>query len=64
MMTEAATITFLDARSSDEAVAIVRYDSELVALCLSLKTDGDIEVGMKKADAKKLSEALSKALSM
>lgn len=62
MMTEAATITFRDASSSDEAVAIVRYDAELVALCLSLKTDGDIEVVMKKADARKLAAALNKAL--
>jgi hypothetical protein len=62
MMTEAATIMFQDADSSDEAVAIVRYDADHVALGLSLKGDGDLEVLMKKADAKKLSDALMAAL--
>jgi hypothetical protein len=35
-MKEAATIAFNDAESSDEAIAIVRYDESRVALCLSL----------------------------
>jgi len=60
-MTEAATITFQDADSANEAVAIVRYDESYVALCLSLKSDGDIEVVMAKADAAALIEALKKA---
>jgi hypothetical protein len=65
MMTEAATITFQDdAGSSDEAVAIVRYDESRVALCLSLKSDGDIEVVMKKADAKRLIEGLQSAMNL
>jgi hypothetical protein len=58
---EAATIRFKDAESSDVAVAIVRYDERRVALCLSLKSNGDIEVVMEKADARKLVEALRKA---
>jgi hypothetical protein len=62
MMTEAATITFQDTDSSDEAVAIVRYDESRVSLCLSLKSDGDVEVVMKKADVEKLIEALKKAV--
>ena len=61
-MKEAATITFKDVESSDEAVAIVRYDESRVALCLSLKFDGDLEVVMTKADAGKLLDALKKAM--
>lgn len=63
MMKEATTITFQDAESSDEAIAIVRYDESNVALCLSLKSNGDIEVVMNKADAYKLIEALTTAVS-
>ncbi len=62
-MKEAATIKFKDAESSDEAVAIVRYDESRVAICLSLKSDGDVEVVMNKADAGKLVEALRNAMS-
>ena len=62
MMKEAATITFNDADSTEEAVAIVRYDESRVALCLSLKSDGDVEVVMMKADAGTLIEALKEAM--
>jgi len=61
-MTEAATITFRDVSTEDEGVAIVRYDTNSVALCLSLKEDGDVEVVMTKVDARKLAAALTKAL--
>lgn len=61
-MKEAATITFQDAESSEEAVAIVRYDENCVALSLSLKSDGDMEVIMNKADVGKLVEALRRAM--
>lgn len=61
-MKEAATITFQDLDSSEEAVAIVRYDAEKVALCLSLRANGDIEVTMNKAILKKLIEALTEAM--
>jgi hypothetical protein len=63
MMKEATTFSFQDAESSDEAIAIVRYDESNVALCLSLKSNGDIEVVMNKADANKLIEALTRAVS-
>ena len=62
MMKEAATITFREVESSDEAVIIVRYDEKSVALCLSLKSNGDLEAVMTKADAGKLTEALKKAM--
>jgi hypothetical protein len=63
MMNEAASIKIRDFESSEEALAIVRYDGSRVALCLSLKSDGDVEVVMNKADAGKLIEALKKATS-
>jgi hypothetical protein len=63
MMKEATTITFQDAESSDEAIAIVRHDESNVALCLALKSNGDIEVVMNKADVYKLIEALTRAVS-
>ena len=61
-MKEADTIRFLDASDSDETVAIVRYDEKSVAVCLSKKSNGDIEVVMSKTDAKALLEALQKAI--
>lgn len=62
LMKQIATITFQDADSSGEAVAIVRSDQNHVALCLSLLSDGDIEVVMRKVDATKLIEALKNAV--
>jgi hypothetical protein len=62
MLEEIATIKFTDIDTNDEAVAIVRSDEDSVAVALSLESDGDIEVVMKKEDAKKLSEALKKAV--
>ena len=61
MMNEAATIKFTDLETRDEAVVIVRYDETTLALGLSLKTDGDMEIVMKKEDARLLLEALKKA---
>ena len=60
-MREAATITFQNIDSSDEAVAIVRYDERHVALCLSLKSSEDVEVVMSKVDARALIHALKQA---
>jgi hypothetical protein len=62
MMTEAATIEFQDTSSYEEALAIVRYDEDHVAVCLSLKSDGDIEVTTTKQDVRRLLEALRRAL--
>jgi hypothetical protein len=62
-MKHATSITFFDVESKDEACVGVRYDETTVALFLSLKTDGDIEVCMNKEDARKLIEALKQATS-
>ena len=61
-MKQAATISFRDLGSSEEALVIVRYDAEQVSLCLSLKNDGDLEVFMDKGSATKLIDALTKAV--
>ena len=47
-MKEIDTITFQGDDSSDEAVAVVRYDGDVVALCLSCKSNGDVAVVMTK----------------
>jgi hypothetical protein len=62
-MQHAASITFFDVESKDEACVGVRYDETTVVLFLSLKADGDIDVCMSKEDAKKLIEALKQATS-
>jgi hypothetical protein len=43
-MKEVATIQFIDAESSGEALAIVRATEGRVAVCISVMVDGDIEV--------------------
>ena len=60
-MKHAATITFVDSETEDEACVVVRYDETTIGLCSSLKTNGDIEVYMTKDDARKLIEALKEA---
>ena len=55
------TIEFYDFESSDEALAIVRQVEERVALALSIRGDGDIDVLLNSATAKKLAEALLQA---
>lgn len=61
-MKEIDTITFQGDDSSDEAVAVVRYDGDVVALCLSCKSNGDVAVAMTKTEAARLVEALNKAI--
>jgi hypothetical protein len=61
-MKEAGTIEFKHAETSDLAVVIVRYDQSHVALCVSLESDGDVEILMRKEDCRKLLEALNRAV--
>lgn len=60
-MREASTLRFIDMETSSNAVAIVRYDSERVAICLSIESGSDSEVVMNKRDAKALLAALTVA---
>ena len=63
-MQEVATIQFTDADSGDKAVAIVRAGEAHVALCLSLLSNGDIEVVMGSGEGTRLVEALQRAISI
>jgi hypothetical protein len=58
---EVATLTFFDADSGEEAVAIVREVPTGIALAVSLQRDGDIEVVLKPSDCEALIAALEKA---
>jgi hypothetical protein len=62
-MKHATSMTFFDIESQDEGYVGIRYDDTTVALFLSLKKDGDLDVCMSKEDAKKLIEALKQATS-
>jgi hypothetical protein len=62
-MKQAGTVKFKDADSRDDAFVSVRYDDSVVALAVSLKQSGDIEVFMSKQDAKALLESLRVATS-
>lgn len=60
-VTRSSAVEFHDLETGDDAVVIVRHDATSVALCVSLKSGGDVEVRMKKEEAKRVIEALSKA---
>jgi hypothetical protein len=53
-----ATIDFHDALSGQEAAAIIRAEKGQMFLCITLKEDGDIEVGFKAKDSAKLASAI------
>jgi hypothetical protein len=60
---EIGTLTFVDAESNDEAVAIVRISgANTIGLCLSLRSNGDVEAFMRRDDARRVVEALTAAL--
>jgi hypothetical protein len=60
-MREIATISFLDADSGEDALAIVRTGRARIALCLSLRENGDTEVVLSPSDCQALVEALKRA---
>lgn len=62
-MKQVAIIKFEDADVHDEALAIVRGDTQHVVVGLSLKSNGDMQVVMPHAAARKLVDALRQALS-
>ncbi len=57
-----ATLAMTDLNTQDEAVVIVRHDDSTVALCLSLMSDGELEVLITKENARKLVAALQAAV--
>ena len=61
-MHEIATLNVGDPENRDEACAIVRAGEGQVALCLTLKSDGDVEVFLSVDMTKLLIEALNRAV--
>lgn len=61
-MKSAGDLAFVDQASGDKAFATVRYDTDCVAVCLSLAENGDTEVFMTKEEADKLLSLLKLAL--
>jgi hypothetical protein len=61
-MKENITIRFQDADTEEESLVIVRDDGKNIGLCLSILSNGDIEVFMDKKDVVKLIEALNTAV--
>jgi hypothetical protein len=60
-MHDVATIRFTDLDSDDDAVAIVRASDHGVALAISLRDDGDIEVVLPADACDQLITALRQA---
>jgi len=57
-----ATIEFFDEQSQDTACVIVRRCGDRVALCVSLRADGDVEAFLGRNEAERLLRALEEAL--
>ena len=57
------TIEFYDEVAQDKACVIIRNVSGRVAICLSLMSDGDVEVSLTSDQVDQVIEALRKASS-
>ena len=62
-MESAEPVKFVDKDSGDEAYIFVRFNADCVALCISLKSNGDCEATMTKDTARKVIATLQKAVS-
>jgi hypothetical protein len=62
VMREVAVIAFADTETGEETSIIVRHDASSVDLVMRNEDDGEVEVAMKRADAKALQEALKIAV--
>ena len=60
-MENIASIGFRDLENDDDATTIVRASTECVALALTLRADGDLEVFMPLSACDELIAALSQA---
>jgi hypothetical protein len=61
-MDPVATIEFRDSSTQDGGVIIVQRGKGVVALAVSLQTDGDVEVLLAADDCRRVVEALEQAL--
>ena len=57
-----ATIEFFDDESKDDACVIVRRCRDKVALCVTLRSNGDVEAFLDRRSAERLLHALEEAL--
>jgi hypothetical protein len=62
MMRETATIRFIDVETGDEALTVVRAGQGQVALAVSLKQNGDLEVVLRPPECEQLITALQQAV--
>ena len=61
-MSEHTSFQTIDRDSNDELLITIRRVDDLVYLGLSLRTDGDVEVGLDRPAARKLIALLSDAV--
>jgi hypothetical protein len=59
-----ATIAFVDNASGQHAAAIIRASKGRLSLCISLESDGDVEVNLGAQHAAEFLAAVQKALSI
>jgi hypothetical protein len=59
---EIATVSFVDGESGSEAFAVVRQRGRSIALGISIKSDGDIDVLLDVHAAAKLLEAMKSGI--
>jgi hypothetical protein len=53
---------FKDLDAGDNGLVIIRYDNDSVVIGLSLESNGDMQVVLKRADAQNVIKALEKAV--
>ncbi len=61
-MKQVAQLIFRDGSEAQQALAIVRCGGGQIALCLSLESNGDVEVTMDKSLTEQLIDALTQAV--
>ena len=58
----AGSLLFVDADSDDEVYAAIRVDGDRIHLALSLRSNGDVEVSLRRDECARLVEALQQAI--
>jgi len=61
-MIELATISFRDLETLSDAVVVLRRSEKGIHICLSVASNGDVEVAMNKIAAHELLQALRQAV--
>jgi hypothetical protein len=59
---ESVTIEYRDDISNDDACIIVRQNPNGVTICLSLKSNGDVETSMSRQTARDLIAAIERTI--